>query len=139
VALAAGTLVCTYQFGAFIQRNTIRGGFGPYAFGSSPVDLARRHAIRAILARVPPRAKIVASEMLVAHVSNRPDAYTLRFGIYDADYLLFPLPLGGQELHNALPMVQGGAFGVVAVEEPFVLAQRGAPTEQNAAVLARMK
>jgi uncharacterized membrane protein len=139
VALSAATLVCSNQFGAVFQRNTIRGGFGQYVFGTSEMDRSRRKAVRELLAQVPPRAKIVASEMLVAQVSNRPDAYTLRFGLYDADYLLFPLPMGGQELQNALTAFQGGAFGVVDVREPFVLAKRGAGTEQNAAVMARLR
>jgi len=61
---------------------------------------------------VPPRAKIVASENIVPHVSNRPDAYTLRMGLFDADYLLFEAPRGGEEgtyVKDAL----AGQFGVV--------------------------
>ncbi|HVR04006.1 MAG TPA: hypothetical protein VMT47_17860, partial [Polyangia bacterium] len=84
-------------------------------------------------------AKIVASEILVPQVSNRPDAYTLRIGTYDAEYLLFGLPIGGYEQTNALPLLQNNTFGVVDVKEPFVLAKRGAPTTRNAAILARMR
>jgi uncharacterized membrane protein len=139
VALAAATLVCSYQFGAVFQQNTVRGGFGLYTFGTSAQDLANRKALRGLLAQVPPRAKIVASEALVPQVSNRPDAYTLRIGIFDADYLLFPLPIGGDEQRNALAPLQNGSFGVIDVREPFVLARRGAPTARNAQILQRMR
>ena len=139
VALAAATLVCSYQFGAIFQQNTVRGGFGLYTFGTSPADRAHRQALHALLAQVPPRAKIVATEMLVAQVSNRPDAYTMRVGVYDADYMLFPLPIGGDEQRNALAPLQNGSFGVIDVREPFVLARRGAPTSRNAQILQRMR
>ncbi|HSZ83652.1 MAG TPA: DUF2079 domain-containing protein [Polyangia bacterium] len=139
VALAASTLIGSYEFGAVFQRNTIRGGFGPYTFGTSPTDLEHRKAIRVILAEIPPRAKIVASEQLVPQVSNRADAYTLRVGTYDAEYLLFSLPIFGDEQRNAFPLLQSNAFGVVDVQEPYVLARRGGPTMRNAAVLARMR
>jgi uncharacterized membrane protein len=139
LTLVVSTLIGSYEFGAVFQRNTIRGGFGPYTFGTSPTDLEHRKAIHVILAEIPPRAKIVASEQLVPQVSNRADAYTLRVGTYDADYLLFSLPIYGDEQRNAFPLLQGNSFGVVDVREPYVLARRGAPTLRNAAVLARMR
>jgi uncharacterized membrane protein len=139
VALTASTLVCSYQFGAVFQQNTVRGGFGLYTFGTSEQDRANRKALLPLLAQVPPRAKIAATETLVPQVSNRPDAYTMRVGIFDADYLLFQLPIGGEEQRNALPVLQNGSFGVIDVREPFVLARRGAPTSRNEQVLQRMR
>jgi uncharacterized membrane protein len=139
VALASATLVCSYQFGAVFQQHTVRGGFGPYTFGASQQDRTNRQSLLALLAQVPPRAKIVATETIVPHVSNRPDAYTLRFSVYDADYLVFQLPITGDEQRNALLVLQNGSFGVIDVREPFVLARRGAPTDRNAAILQRMR
>ena len=139
VALASATLVCSYQFGAVFQQNTVRGGFGLYTFGASAQDRANRKALLPMLAEVPPRAKIASTETLVPQVSNRPDAYTLRFGVYDADYLMFQLPISGDEQRNALPVLENGSFGVIDVREPFVLARRGAPTDRNAAILQRMR
>ena len=138
LAIAASTILGSYEFGAVFQRNTIRGGFGTYVFGTTPQDLQNRKAVRALVAQVPPRAKIVASETLVPQVSNRPDAYTLRMGTYDAEYLLFGLPAGGAELVNALALLQNNSFGVVDVKEPYVLAKRGAPTTRNPEILMRM-
>ncbi|HVR03555.1 MAG TPA: DUF2079 domain-containing protein, partial [Polyangia bacterium] len=60
LALAASTLIGSYEFGAIFQRNTIRGGFGTYTFGTTAIDLENRKAARALIAEVPPRAKIVA-------------------------------------------------------------------------------
>jgi hypothetical protein len=108
-------------------------------FGTTDTDRLRRRAVHELLAQVPRYAKIVASEMLVPQVSNRPDAYTLRFGLFDAEYLLFALPIGGQEQRNAVAGLQSGTFGVVDVREGFALAKRGAPTNQNGPVLARLR
>src|SRR5204862_1938744 len=36
LAVAAGTVICTYQFGAMLQQNTVRGGFGIYTFSTTP-------------------------------------------------------------------------------------------------------
>jgi uncharacterized membrane protein len=139
VGLAAATLVCSYQFGAAFQRHTIRGGFGRYTFGTTDLDREHLRSVQALIKHVPRYAKIVASETLVPQVSNRPDAYTLRVGIYDAEYLLFLLPIGGQEQANALPVLTDGSFGVMEIREPFVLAKRGYKTDQNQAIIARMR
>jgi uncharacterized membrane protein len=137
-AVAVGTLVCTYQFGAILQQNTVRGGFGLYNFATTPADLARRKALRELIAQVPKNAKIVASEMLVPQISNRPDAYTLRFGLWDAEYLLFWAPLGGNEQTNAGIALKDGTFGVVDVREGFVLAKRGWRTDKNASIMSQV-
>ena len=97
VALCALTLVTSYQYGAIFQRHTARGGFGPYVFGRSPDAAADYKRLYSLIALVPPRAKISSSEMLVPHVSSRPDSYTLRQGIFDADWLLFQLPVRDDE------------------------------------------
>jgi uncharacterized membrane protein len=139
VAVGAAALVCTTEFGALFQQNTARGGFGRYTFGTTDADLQNRKNFWALANRVPPQAKVVASETLVPQIAGRPDAYTLRVGTYDADWLLIKLPIGGEEQQHALPLLEGGSFGVMEVRDTFVLAKRGYKTDQNAAVLARMR
>jgi uncharacterized membrane protein len=125
VAIAAGIILTTSQYGAFVQQEYVKGGFGYYHFNVTPSDATRRKAVYELIKMVPPRAKIVASENLVPHVSNRPDAYTLRMGLYDAEYLLFEAPRSGEEGTFIRQAFSGGDFGVVAFKDPFVLAKRG--------------
>jgi uncharacterized membrane protein len=139
LAVVVGTLVCTYQFGAIFQQNTVRGGFGLYAFSTTPADLVRRKAVHDLIAQVPKNAKIVSAENLVPQVSNRPDAYTLRFGLWDADYLLFGLPVGGAERTNAYLALKDGTFGVVDVRDGFVLARRGQKPDKNPTILPQVQ
>jgi len=73
-------------------------------------------------------------------VSNRPDAYTIRYlGIQDAEYILFQSSIGGSDLKHIHPVVSDGTFGVVEVAGDFVLAKRGHSKELNAEVLKRLR
>jgi uncharacterized membrane protein len=140
LAILFSTLVTSFQWGAVFQQNTVKGGFGPYKFGSSSDERERYQKLLKIIAKVPPKAKIVSSENIVPHVSNRPDAYTLRQGIYDADWLLYTMPLNvfPEELANVRSALKG-SFGVVVDDPPFVLAKRGHPTSLNEKVLHRLR
>jgi hypothetical protein len=99
----------------------------------------RRAELGGVIARIPPRAKVVAAETLVPHVCDRPDAYTLRLGLFDAEYLLFAVPPTTRgELPRAAFALASGMFGVADTGALFVLARRGHATSANAAVLACM-
>jgi uncharacterized membrane protein len=137
-AIALATLVTTYQYGALLQQNTVRGGFGPYKFTTSDQDRRRFAELMSLIAKVPPMAKIVSSENIVPHVSSRPDSYTLRVGIFDADYLLFSTPVAGEELTNVTRALNGD-FGVVEVKGAFVLAKRGHSKASNPQVTRRLR
>lgn len=139
VALLAGTFVCSHQYGAVLQRHTARGGFEPFRFGTTDLDRERRAELLDLVARVPPRAKIAGSETVVPHVSSRPDAYTLRLGVYDAEYLLFSrVPAADGEVEQARAALEGGGFGVVANGSHYVLARRGHDPAANAPVLEHL-
>lgn len=137
-ALAGAAVVTSLQYGAVLQRHTARGGFGRFEFKTSEHDRNRHRIVYELIRQVPPRAKIVASEPLVPHVSSRPDAYTLRLGLYDAEWLLFSVPIGGDERRHALDAFRNENFGVVDDRGEFVLARRGHDRTKNAAVLSRI-
>jgi uncharacterized membrane protein len=138
-AISLAVLVASYQFGAILQHNATRGGFGVYHFGTTPEDVERRRTLHELIAMVPKKAKIVSSETIVPQVSNRAFSYTLRMGIADADYLLFNIPPGGDERTKVLEVLPPGTFGVVAERGQFVLAKRGHSTDLNSGVLARIR
>jgi uncharacterized membrane protein len=137
-AITLAMLVTSYQLGGLIQNNATRGGFGIYHFGTTSEDWERRRTLNELLAMVPRKAKIVSSENIVPQVSNRAFAYTLRMGVSDAEYLLFSVPVGGDERSKVLEVLPDGTFGVVAERGQYVLAKRGHPTDLNAGVLTRV-
>ncbi len=136
-ALIAATLLTSFQYGALLQRNTVWGGFGPYHFGTTEADLERRASLRRLLDKIPKDAKVVASENIVPQISNRPDAYTLRTGTFDAQYLIFHHPASGNERRNVEKLLGPGTFGVVEQSGSFVLARRGHATANNARYVRR--
>jgi hypothetical protein len=132
------TLVTSYQYGAILQQNTVNGGFGRYKFTYSPEDRKRYVNVQALAAMVPPLAKVTSSEYVVPQISTRPDSYTLRNGVYDAKYILFELPARDDERKFVREALKED-FGVVAVREPFVLAQKGYDRAENQHVLKKLR
>ena len=137
-AMVCAMVPVSYQSGAIFQRNTIKGGFTLYNFETTPRDLADRATFAEIVKQIPPRASISASDNLVPQVSNRPVAYTLRFSIFDAEYILFfsdPGRIDGSERTKVTEALLSRDFGVVDVRPPFGLAKRGYSTALNDRVL----
>jgi uncharacterized membrane protein len=136
-SLVAAMTFCTCYNGAFFRNPTVHGGFAQFSFETTPANLRRRGELAELIAKLPPDARVVASESLVPHVSGRREAYTLRFGTWDAEYLLIDVPLGGDERNNAYPLLRRGEFGVVADLGDLALAKRGYPTDGNDRLLRR--
>ena len=90
--MAAATLVTCYQLGPVFQQNTSWAGFLPLRVDITGADRARHANLYALIDEIPADASVAASEMLVAHVSSRKNAYTLLHGHYDADYILARIP-----------------------------------------------
>jgi uncharacterized membrane protein len=137
VGLVAASLACSWLYGAIFHRDNVRGGFERARIAPTDVDLARSAKLQALVARIPAGARVSASEHLVPHISDRESAYTLRFGLYDADYLLFQMPMRGDEREKAMPVLRDGTFGVIDDRGDMVLAKRGEPDTRNAAVFSR--
>ncbi|MFI5306175.1 MAG: DUF2079 domain-containing protein [Polyangiales bacterium] len=139
-ALVVGMALCSHQFGAILQHHTARAGYRSFVFGTTAAQQADYRDLRALIAKMPSDARVVGSERVVPHVSNRRYAYTLRYGIYDAQYILAPVTGLFSEEHQALQrQLRGGHFGVVEVRGNFFLAKRGYSTAQNRALLPRLR
>jgi hypothetical protein len=138
-AAVLASLACSYQDGAFFQRQHVHGGFGIYKFGTDADDLARRAEMRELVAMVPPRAKITGSEFVVPQISSRPDAYMVRVGFFDCEYVLFSMheDVGGEHAKIA-DLLRDKSFGVLAKRPHFALIKRGYNTDGNAALITEM-
>jgi uncharacterized membrane protein len=136
MALALAMAATSYQHGAIFQHNTARGGFSTFRFTRTEKDAERYQQLVSLRALIPPEAKVAGTERTLPHVSNRPDAYTIRSaGIQDAEFILFQSSIGGVDLERIHPLVDDGTFGVVEIAGSFILAKRGHSTERNAEAL----
>jgi uncharacterized membrane protein len=136
-ALVVCVLLTSYQFGALLQQNTARGGFGPYRFDLTSADKERHERLYKLIAQVPRDATIVSSETIVPHVSQRKNSYTMRTGIYDAEYMLAWMPPRGDERAPVAEAIRSGRYGVVDESGEFMLAKKGFSAAKNAQVLAK--
>jgi hypothetical protein len=140
MALALAMAATSYQHGAILQHNTARGGFSAFRFDRTDKDVERYEQLISLRTHIPPEAKVAGTERVLAHVSNRPDAYTIRTaGIKDAEFILFQYNISGTELDRIRPVVDDGTFGVVEVSGDFILAKRGHSTERNGEALKRVR
>jgi uncharacterized membrane protein len=127
IAMTAATLITCYQLGPVFQQNTSWAGFLPLRVDITPRDRDRHDDLYALIGQIPPDASVAASEMLVAQVSSRKNAYTLRHGVFDADYILTRTPPPGNDREQLILGLRSGAYGVVAQRGDFTLFRRGAP------------
>ncbi len=141
-AIALTTVACSFQYGAVLQHHTSFGGPIPYTFGVTREDRRRRHALDAVVRHLPPDAKVSCSAFTTPQVSSRADAYAMTLGVYDANYLLFPSERAdfiGDERRKVTELLTTGKFGIVEVDAPFALAERGHSTTGNATFLKRIR
>lgn len=138
--LALASLLCSYQYGAVLQRHTAGGGFHRrYRFTTTAADLEMRRDRADIIARLPGDASVSASKFVVPHLSQRDSAYDFRFGPYDAEYILMSVrPPDRRERRTSKRALTSGEFGVVAENQRFVLLRRGAPTGDNERIFERI-
>jgi uncharacterized membrane protein len=127
VAMAAATLVTCYQLGPVFQPYTSRAGFLPLRVDIGGAARLHHDNLLALIAEIPPDASIAASEMLVAQVSSRKNAYTLMHGHYDADYILARFPPDSRDIDHLVAALRTGAYGLVDEKGVFALFRRGAP------------
>jgi uncharacterized membrane protein len=138
VAMAAATLVTAFQLGPVFQTNTSWAGFLPLRVAITPDDDARHDALYALIGQIPPDASVAAGEMQVAQVSSRKNAYTLKMGYWDADFILVRLPVAGTDRENLVTALRTGNYGLLAEKGDFVLFRRGVPGESAQAFLHRI-
>jgi len=136
--MAVATLVTSYQMGLIFQQNTAWGGFSPFRVGVSKAEWTRHSDLHSLIKMIPGSASVAASEMLVAQISSRKNAYTLRIGIFDADYILIRFPMGGDERNMVNDALRTGAYGLQAEKGEFILFRRGAPRDSADAFLRRI-
>jgi uncharacterized membrane protein len=127
VVITVGTLVTSYQFGIVLQHNTAWGGFSPFHIGINDAERARHADLYSVIKQIPQDASLAAAETIVAQVSSRKNAYSLRIAYNDADYILARVPTGGEDRNNLVNALQSGLYGFVTQNGEFVLFKRGLP------------
>jgi uncharacterized membrane protein len=127
VALVVTATIFSFQHGAIFQHNSFRGGFQLVRFERTADDKKRYKELYDLIKKIPPRASVCATEWEASHISNRPNAFTMRFSTWDADYLLANLDEAswGPSRTNLLAALSSGKYGFVASRGRFALWGKG--------------
>jgi uncharacterized membrane protein len=139
-AMVCMALPVSYQYGAIFQKTNSYGGPIKYVFGIDSEGRRRHEAAVRLVKHLPPRAKVSASGFTTPFISNRPDAYNMTLGIFDAEYIFVPSEASDfivDERATTTRLLNSGEWGVVAIEPPFALAKKGHPTDLNASLISR--
>ena len=125
LAMALGATVVTCHYGAFV-RDTFRPAFHEVTFDWTEEDEQRRAAFGRIKKKIPDDAIVCAGEHEGPHLARRQRLYALKDGVRNARFVVFSrlsLRWGGpNHVERALETKR---FGIVAIEGPLVLLQRG--------------
>jgi uncharacterized membrane protein len=140
IALCFGVLCQSYVFGAILQRETFVGGFNKVQFSATPEERQRYRDLKQILANVPPRASIAATEPDVPHVSNRPNVYSLKITTGRAEYLLVHRHRLSEEsrrhIEETLPVQP---YDLAARVGNYLLFRRGNPSKEGRGALRALR
>jgi uncharacterized membrane protein len=139
-AMGLGTCLATTHFGA-LQQQHFEAAMGQVQFHFTDEDAKNLRDFRQLTALIPGDASVVATEHEGPQLSSRLLIFALRYGIAKADYVLFSWRSLGEEGASqkaVRKVLERGQYGVVSERPEFVLLQKGAPTEGNAAMLARV-
>jgi uncharacterized membrane protein len=133
-ALVVTATIFSFQHGAILQRNTFRGGFQLVRFELTAQDKKRYKQLYELIEKIPPRASVCATEWEASHISNRPNAFTMRFSTWDADYLLANLDEAswGTSRTNLLSALSTGKYGFIASRGRFALWGKGKKHDKDA-------
>lgn len=113
-------LADTYCFGAVLQHENFVGGFGRIEFKITAAEQRRYADLKELVAMIPPKASVAATENEVPHISARMDAMALRVTPpHPVDYLL----IGRSHVGNLSQAALNGALA--NPNEYGLLAQRG--------------
>ncbi|HTQ05738.1 MAG TPA: DUF2079 domain-containing protein [Polyangiaceae bacterium] len=137
-AMVAGSLVLSYNYGAFARREgSFKAGFSKIEFSFSEDEWDRYQELLEITSIIPKDASVAATEKCGPHLSSRLDMFTMRQGPQTADWIVassreLKLSRTRPTLKEAL---ESGTFGVVKRLDDFAVMKRGAPTQENQALI----
>ncbi|MEY2933602.1 MAG: hypothetical protein RL033_4351 [Pseudomonadota bacterium] len=139
-AMILGSLAHSYVFGAVLQHETFVGGFRQITFEMSEEDKLRYATLRRLVAMIPEEASVAATEMEVPHIAARLNAFTLKDGDADAEFVLVnSTHLGVGHSHESLRfMMNREPYRLLAQGDDLYLFQRGPVSRDTKTALARM-
>jgi hypothetical protein len=137
-AMCLASLALTYNYGAFSLRDkALSSGYHKITFSFTEKERKTLADVRRLVASIPPRASVAATERVGAHLSSRYAFYTLRRGSHGAEYIVareseLRLDRTKDSVKKALT---SNEYGVAGRFGEFVVLRKGADPKQNDALI----
>jgi uncharacterized membrane protein len=137
-ALCLASLALTANYGAFSRRDkALESGYHKITFSFTKKDRETLADVRRLVASIPPKASVAATERVGAHLSSRVKFYTLRRGYHGADYIVarkaeLRLDRTKESVRKALA---SGEYGIFGRYGEFVVLKKGAKADGNDALM----
>jgi uncharacterized membrane protein len=134
VAMIAGSLVLSYNYGAFARREgSFKAGFSKIEFTFTEEEWDRYQELLEITSIIPKDASLAATEKCGPHLSSRLNMFTMRQGPQTADWIVassreLKLSKTRPTLREAL---ESGKYGVVRRLDDFAVMKLGYSTAEN--------
>jgi len=139
-AVALAMASHSFVFGAVLQHETFVGGFRKIEFTIGSKERKRYAILKKLVKMIPQEASVAATETEVPHIAARLNAYTLKDGPADADYILLNgLRMGMGDVRGALnAMLARDEYGLVATGLDIYLFKRGFSAPETKGALKRL-
>jgi uncharacterized membrane protein len=138
-ALLVGVVLHSLSFGAILRPTKFVGGFQKIPFHVTEAERARYRDLREVVAMIPPKASVAATESENPHSSNRVTAYPFRRGSGDAEYLLIRTFRRQNARRNAQKTIDEYPYGLLAQVGEFYLFKRGHESSETADALSKLR
>jgi uncharacterized membrane protein len=133
-AMVAGSLVLSYNYGAFARREgSFKAGFSKIEFSFTEEEWDRYQELLEITSIIPKDASLAATEKCGPHLSSRLNMFTMRQGPQTADWIVasareLKLSKTRPTLKEAL---ESGKYGVIKRLDDFAVMKLGYSTADN--------
>jgi len=137
-AMAAASLVLSYNYGAFARREgSFKGGFHRIEFTVSDAERTRYANLMELIKDIPSDASVAATEKVGPHLSSRRVMHSMRTGPHQAEWVV----ASSRELKlsktkpSLRAVLDKNEYGVVRRIADLALLRRGHDTSKNAALI----
>jgi uncharacterized membrane protein len=133
-AMVAGSLVLSYNYGAFARREgSFKAGFSKIEFSFTEDEWDRYQELLEITSIIPKDASLAATEKCGPHLSSRLNMFTMRQGPQTAEWIVassreLKLSKTRPTLKEAL---ESGKYGVIKRLDDFAVMKLGYSTAEN--------
>ena len=139
-----GLVLCFLLLRLYVTTDTYTG-YNPVPYSRGflwPAVTAHSRLASRFLQEIPATASVTTQTKLGPHLSEREEIYLFPYGVGQAQYIFldttgsfFPYKSYSDFASEARAILQGGSYGVIDLEDGYLLLEKGSPPQHVAQAL----